>query len=620
LGIGCGQIRGRGAQRRPREGHRKPSPRLADGTRYHRPAMRPLVTACVLAAGTWFLYASRVDTTPPALNDDEVVIALTAHSIATTGKDLRGRPWPLYIQMTEGSWYHPVIVYSIALVLQVLPLSEYAIRLTTVCVGVANVVLMYFLARVLFRREALAILAAMVLALTPTHFLHSRFALEFLYPLPFISIWLFCLFKHVERADARWLFASTFTLGLGFYSYLGSVFMTPVCLLLTVVTLVLHHRPLDWFTAARTVGIAVTGFAIPVAALFVPWLLTHQSAFDRTVGHYLIYDTNRLNPLQGVRELLSYSSIAARTSVYWGYVNPSFLFLDLTAPSTFSTRTTGVFLLPLALFVPVGLYRALRSAEPTGILLVLGFLTAPLAAVLVGEPGAINRALHLLPFGVLLAVVGVEYLWSGPRMPLRVVCLIASGTGLAVGIAYAGWTLATEGRISSSTPLVLLASLALVMVGAVSDRAAWRLVVVASLAAGLFQFQRYAFDYFTDYRSRVGEALLFNRGGGLEQLIERSRVEEIPAFYLSGLSRDVGVATEHWKFYLIKQRREDLLSRTVVLGETDPFDVGTVPAKSAILARAGDPTFGALVSAGELKLDAFIPEPSGRPVFAILRR
>jgi 4-amino-4-deoxy-L-arabinose transferase-like glycosyltransferase len=577
--------------------------------------MRPLVTAFVLAAGAFFLYAFQVDTTPPSLAEDEVTISMTAHSIATTGKDLFGRPWPLYMQMTEGSWFYPVIVYSIAFVLQVLPLSEFAIRLPTVVAGVANVVLMYFVARVLFRRETAALLAATLLALTPAHFLHSRFALEYLYPLPFILAWLLCLFTYLERAELRWLFASTLILGLGFYSYIASVIVMPMYLVLTCLALLLREQP------ARVLGIALAGFVVPLLVLFVPWLLAHGSPFGHTVGHYLIYDTRRLNLLQGMRELVSFPSVAARTTTYWSYLNPSFLFIDLTSTFMYSTRTTGVFLAPLALFVPLGLYQAFRSGEPKHVVLVLGFLTAPLAAVLVGEAGAIGRALELLPFGVLLAVVGIVHLWSGPRIALRrVVGLSAGVIGVVVAVGYAIWTLATEGRISASTPLLLLGGVALAVAGIATDRTACRMTVVILLGAVLVHFQQYVSDYFADYRARASDAFLFNRRGGLEYLIERSRAESVPAIYLSNLDRDVDMIGLYWKFYLVKHGREDLLARTVILGESQQLEIATIAPKSVILARAADPVAQALAASGELTLESAIAEPNGRSFYVVYRR
>ena len=576
--------------------------------------MRSFLAAGAIGVATFWLYALNVDTIPPSVAEDEIRISMTAHSIATTGTDLAGRAWPLYIQVTEGSWFHPVIVYSIALVLQVLPLSEFAIRLPTVLAGVANVVLMYFIARVLFRREGPAILAAILLALTPTHFLHSRFALEYLYPLPFISAWLLCLFVFHERHDARWLFAGTFFLGLGFYSYIASVLMMPLYVLLTAISLVSARKSFRSFVPVAA------GFSIPLIILLVPWALTHQSAFDRTVGHYLIYDTSTLNPLQGLRELFSRTSIAARTTLYWEFLNPSFLFLDLTAPFMYSTRTTGVFLLPFVVFVPVGLYHALRGADPRRLTVALGFLTAPFAAVLVGEGGAIGRALELLPFGVLLAMIGIVHMWSGPQVPLRrVLCFSASAIGLVIAIGYGVWTLWIQGQLSSSTPTLLVASVLLGVIGLAPDRAAWRIAVAALLLAAGLQFRHFLNDYFDEYPSRATEAFRFNRRGALEYLIERSRTDTVPAVYLGGLGRDVDVIQQYWKFYLIKHARLELLPRTMILGDS-PVDVTTIPPASAILVQLKDATAQALANAGEITLETLIPEPGGQAFFAVYRR
>ena len=222
---------------------------------------------------------------------------------------------------------------------------------------------------------------------------------------------------------------------------------------------------------------------------------------------------------------------------------------------------------------------------------------------------------------VLLALSGVVHLWTGPRFALRrVLCLSAGAAGLAVGVGYAAWTLLTQGHVSASTPLVILVSVALGLAALVSDRTACRTAVVVLLAAGLFQFHRYWNDYFTDYRSRVSEAVLLNRRGALEHVIERSGQDSIPAIYLSGLNRDVRVAEQYWKFYLIKHRREDLASRTTIVGDSMSLDLTAVPSKSAILARVGDSTMEAFAASGELTLETLIAEPSGRPSFAVFRR
>ena len=573
---------------------------------------RTALTAGLLALAAFSLYGRHLDSSPVYLATDEVTIALTAHSIATTGRDLMGRSWPLYIQMSAGSWFCPVVVYSLALLLKVLPFSEFAIRLPTVCFGVANIVLMYFVGRRLFKSDVLAILAAVLLALTPAHFLHSRFALEYIYPLPFVMAWLLCLFSYLDSDDPRPLFAGTIFLGLGFYSYIASVFIMPIYLGVTCLALFLTRKPM------RHYALAAAGFLIPLLLLFVPWLILHRSAPSSTLGHYLIYDSSRLNFFQGMREFFGYTSVAARTSLYWGYLNPSFLFLDATSNFMFSTRTTGVFLLPLAVFLPVGMYQAFRSGEARQAVLLLGFLTAPLAAVLVEEPFSINRALELLPFAVLLAVVGVRHLWiSTLQFRFRRELFLGAGAaGLAIGIGYAAWTLVTQGRVSGSIVPLVLIGVVFGIAGAASDRTACRTLVIAALLIVPVQFWQYAHDYFTEYRSRASETFRGNRRGGLEYIIERDRVENTPAIYLSG---EIEGIEAYWNLYLVKHHREGLRSRTVIYGGDTHMDIRTMPQGSAVMVIANDPRTEALRQAGELTLETVITDPSGRPAFAIFR-
>jgi hypothetical protein len=284
----------------------------------------------------------------------------------------------------------------------------------------------------------------------------------------------------------------------------------------------------------------------------------------------------------------------------------------------FSTRTTGVFLLPLAVFLPVGMYQAFRSGEARQTVLLLGFLTAPLAAVLVEEPFSINRALELLPFAVLLAVVGVRHLWIS-TLQFRVrreLFLGAGAAGLAIGIGYAAWTLVTQGRVSGSIVPLVLIGVVFGIAGAASDRTACRTLVIAALLIVPVQFWQYAHDYFTEYRSRASETFRGNRRGGLEYIIERDRVENTPAIYLSG---EIEGIEAYWNLYLVKHHREGLRSRTVIYGGDTHMDIRTMPQGSAVMVIANDPRTEALRQAGELTLETVITDPSGRPAFAIFR-
>src|SRR5713226_6437051 len=151
----------------------------------HRQSKRAFIVF-LLVVSTGLLYGHRLEYAPPHLEIDEVLIGLDAHSIASTGHDLRGELLPLYSQTAEHSWYQPFVIYLTALALKVVPLSEWAVRLPTVCVGIVDVALMYFVARYLFASDFFAVIAAGLLMATPAHFIHSRYGMDYIYPLPFI--------------------------------------------------------------------------------------------------------------------------------------------------------------------------------------------------------------------------------------------------------------------------------------------------------------------------------------------------------------------------------------------------------------------------------------------------
>ncbi len=548
---------------------------------------RQTVTAALLLAiATLTLYAWRIGEAPIYPSPDEMMISVDAYALSTTGRDGDGTFLPLYFRVhVEGEkregWFMPVAFYLIALALRVLPLSVGAIRMPSVCLGALDVVLMFLLAQRLFGNRWLAMFAAAALALTPAHMLLSRYALDYLYPLPFLLGWLLCLSHYVERNDPRMLLAATVCLGLGFYSYIAAVVMMPVYLLFTALVLWQRRSGLSRY------GVAAAGFAMPLLFAVV-WLIRHPGALSGTAQRYDLYDPGKLNALQGLRSFLSFLHIDEMVTQYWSFFNPSFLFVTGDRTMMFSTRLAGVFLVPVAFLLAFGIRRALVGrTTPLAPIILLGFATGPLAAVLVPEAGAINRAVEIIPFTILLATIGLESLWSAgtarvPRAPL-----------LAAG--------ALANRVWLS-----------------------RLVAIGLVATMPVQFALFAHDYFGDYRRRSAPWLGGNLPGALDDLSARAEQEHAPAVYFATLRATSGLQDirnrwmdSYWKFCLFEHGRQDLLPRTV---RWDGQSVDGMPPGTLVLANVGDVPTGALVSAGELKSLQFIPEVEGDPFFVVLKR
>src|SRR5262249_409996 len=206
-----------------------------------RPGVAVVAIAGALVLISALLYARRLEYAPPHIEIDEVLIAIDAHAIATTGRDLRGELLPLYSQTAEHSWYQPLVIYLTALALKFAPLSERIIRLPTVGIAIVDIVLMYLVARRLFRSEWLGVVAAGMLALSPGHFIHTRYGVDYVYPVPFILGWLLCLVIYEERRQPWPLAAAGIVLGIGFYCYISSIVMMPLYFALTVGMLAWHR-------------------------------------------------------------------------------------------------------------------------------------------------------------------------------------------------------------------------------------------------------------------------------------------------------------------------------------------------------------------------------------------
>src|SRR5262249_35501914 len=290
----------------------------------------------------------------------------------------------------------------------------------------------------------------------------------------------------------------------------------------------------------RAYALALATFAVWLVPFSI-WLARHPSAFGGTVEKYGLYDARQLNAVQGLRSFISIPSISERVSEYWNFYNPSFLFFGAGTKVMFSTNLAGVFLVPVAIFLIVGIVRAARERTAMQVVLLLGFFTAPLAALIVQEGNAIFRALAFLPFGVLLATLGFERLWSAAMAKPFSPMIRPIGIALfALGAGYAAWTLATAATLTrSSLPVAGLG--ALIVAAAAFDRTAqWRIVTVVLLVAMAVQFRSFWYDYFSDYRVRSAVWLGGNIGGALEDLIDRARVQPPSAVFFSTLQSTSG--------------------------------------------------------------------------------
>jgi 4-amino-4-deoxy-L-arabinose transferase-like glycosyltransferase len=437
-------------------------------TRSHRGRM--IGQALAVTAIVTALYAWDLSLSPPHLLHDEIKFALQAKAMADTGRDLNGRLLPVYFQEPGFAvGRDPLCVYVTAAFLTALPLGESTIRLPSAVVGAVGVGLVFVLAHATFGSAPMAWLTAMVMALTPTYFIHSRLALSVIYPVPFVVAWLWALARYQtsrRRSDAV---ACGAILGLGFYSYLGGAVMMPLYLAMTVAVMALSGDRRAWMAT-------LAAFAVTLVPL-VAWQAIEPDRYANILSAYRLYDQAQMSPLAKVRALLRPSNLLERVDIYWDTFNPSRLFFTGESSLNISTRLVGTYLLPMACFLAVGVHEVLRRQRSAFNLVLLGgLLTAPLPAVLMQDV-EIRRWLVVIPFATMIGAVGIRRLLRGNRLQ-QALCVLM-------------------------------------------------------LAAMPLQFAGFARDYFGPYRERAAFWFGGNIRGALEEVLRESAAQPDTAVYIS---------------------------------------------------------------------------------------
>lgn len=267
-----------------------------------------------------------------------------------------------------------------------------------------NAFLAYFVASRIWSSTAVRVRTAFLMLVTPAGLYYSYAAPRSLLPIPFILAWLWCV-AGAEAKRRHWpLLVGAFMLGIGCYSYTTAIVLMPLYVVVTVGLSVYERRP-NWLSAA-----IVVVFMLP-AAVGVWWVATHRSVYAEHIQRYRIYDASRLNPLQGLKDFANYNNIQERVSIYWDYFDPRYLFFTGGTEMSLA-RPAGVLPAACALWIPIGLYILLKRRTALDVILLVGFFTAPLAAILVDEPYIARRDLAVIPFAVLVALFGAEHLRS----------------------------------------------------------------------------------------------------------------------------------------------------------------------------------------------------------------
>src|SRR3989338_5389259 len=166
-----------------------------------------LIISITLLAALLRFY--QLGSNPPSLDWDEVSLAYNAYSIIRTGADEYGNASPLLSIRSFNDYKPPMYVYSLIPSLLLFGKTDFAVRFPSALAGTLTVLFTYFLVKELFgihlggvgkqHPRGVALLAALLLAISPWHLQFSRIAFEANLALFFFVAGMWLLVKALTR-------------------------------------------------------------------------------------------------------------------------------------------------------------------------------------------------------------------------------------------------------------------------------------------------------------------------------------------------------------------------------------------------------------------------------------
>lgn len=336
------------------------------------------LAAIILLAA--LLRLSALGSVPNSFSFEEAIVGYDAYSILHTGADHYGNVLPIltrnFNQYTE-ALYRYVAAVSVA----VFGLNITAVRLPIAVAGVFSVFVLYLFAVELLGNKRIALLAALLLAVSPWHIHHTRLASSsMLLPLFVVAGLTFVL---RGRREPKYLIWAGLVFGISLYTYHFARGFVP---------LIVGGLPIIFwsdFRRHRTYALIGGAVFLVIAAILATFWMS-------PTGMSLWSETGMAGPTRWVIN-------------YWYNLSPAFLFFLGDA----NPRNLAPGLTPLQYFevitVVVGVLSMIRSWRHEYWLLVLWVATYPLPASLMYEGAGNTMRLSTGP--LLFATISGYGLW-----------------------------------------------------------------------------------------------------------------------------------------------------------------------------------------------------------------
>lgn len=373
------------------------------------------LVAIILLASILRLF--KLGSVPPAIYWDEASLGYNAYSILTTAHDEHGKFMPVTNFAAFGDYKPPLYIYATVPSIAIFGLSEFAIRFPSAFFGILTVLLSYFLARLLFKNEIIALLASFFLAISPWHLQFSRGAFEANLGLFFSTLGIYLFLKFAAERPV-YLVPSVLSFLAGMYTFTGQRLFIPFILVILSVFLVRQIRANVKLVATTIIVASVLFWPL---LIFTTQTIEGRLRFDEVTIFKDLDPINQSNRYRAKDNFSWWADIIHNRRLFYAHqylnhyfdaFNPSFLLIRGDVNPRLSIQEIGeLYPLDLALIL-AGIYFLFSKNQRYRFLIVAWLLVSPLGPAAARETPHALRMIHILPTFQLIAAYGLYNLYQ----------------------------------------------------------------------------------------------------------------------------------------------------------------------------------------------------------------
>lgn len=343
---------------------------------------------------------------PAGFTPDEALFGYDSYSLLKTGRDQWGKSWPIVLE-SFGDFKSPLYAYLAMPSVAVFGLNKFAVRFPNAIIGILAVLVVYFLTKELFKEKKLAIVAALLLAISPWHLPLSRGAFEANLTTFFLPLGILFFLKK------KFSVLSALVFGLNLFSYHSAKIVTP---LIVIFLIILYKKlnPMFLLIFSLFVGLTIYSFTLGAGRRAGDINIYNGSLLEAAEVRIAKINSG-LNPILARAVFNKYTITAKRFFVnYISYFSPRFLFLKGPAEATYGMLPGKGVLYPIeSIFLAAFLYYLAKSRNKQYWFILLWILVAPLSASLTQGVGyAANRVAVMMPAIQIASALGAMQLFK----------------------------------------------------------------------------------------------------------------------------------------------------------------------------------------------------------------